>query len=92
MSSFKGYVFVMVSGIVLLAAVVFLALQWDVGKLTAKFSVYGSPQEGVATIYVMLGSAAGGVLVYWMCRLMIRGARILRKVRRDQGRPPRERT
>jgi len=86
MSSFKGYVYVVISGIALLAAAVFLALQWDIAKLTAGFSVYGSPREGVPTIYVMLGSAVGGLLVYWMCRMMVRGVRILWKVRGEQGR------
>lgn len=93
MGGFKGYLYVVVSGLVLLAAAIFVAAQWDTGndKLQCGFSVYGSP-DSRPTIYVILASAVGGVLVYWMCRLMVRGVRTLRKARRDQSRPPKERT
>ena len=78
MDSFKGYVYVVFSSAVMLAATVFTALQWG-GQST--FSAYG-PDVTTRTIWLVLGSAGGGVVVYGMGRIMIRGVRILWKLRR----------
>jgi len=82
MNNFKGYILVIVGGSALLAAATFTALQWG-GRST--FSAYG-PDVTTRTVWLVLGSAAGGLLVYWMGRMMIRGVRILWKVRREQQR------
>jgi len=93
MNAFKAYLFVVVGGSALLAAAVFTALQW--GSLS-KFSAFG-PEVPTRTIYLVLGSAAGGVVVFWMARLTVRGAlalwerrrqekRIISKVRREEDR------
>ena len=87
MNNVRGWAYVIVSGLVLLAAAAFLALQWDRTALRSTFSAYG-PQRTVPTLYFALGSAAGGLLVYWMLRLMVRGVRLLRRARRQ--RPLRE--
>jgi uncharacterized membrane protein YdjX (TVP38/TMEM64 family) len=78
----KAYVYVIVSGVVLLAEVVFAALQWG---STSRFSAYG-PEVPTRTIYLVLGSAGGGVLAYWMCRVLARGTAILWRARRERQR------
>ena len=83
MKTFKAYVYVIVSGLVLLAAAVFLALQWDLRRTRSTFSAYG-PDRTVPTVYLVVGSAVGGIVVYWMCRLMVRGARVLWDQRREK--------
>jgi len=80
MESFKGTVYVIFSGSALLAATVFVALQWG-GRST--FSAFG-PDKTTRTIWLVLGSAAGGVVLYGMVRILTRGVRILRKVRRTR--------
>ena len=82
MNLLKAYVYVIVSGVVLLAGLVFVALQWG---STSRFSAYG-PEVPTRTIFLVLGSAAGGVLAYWMFRLLARGAAILWKARRERQR------
>ena len=82
MENIKGYLLVIVSGVVLFAAVVFTSLQWGVWSTISAFG----PEQSVRTIYLVSASAAGGVLVYWMCRMMFRGVGILWKIRRRQQR------
>ena len=78
LAHFKGTVYVLVSGLILLAAAIFVALQWGGQSVVSAFG----PDVSVRTTYLVLGSAAGGVLAYWMARLMVRGVGILRKARR----------
>jgi hypothetical protein len=82
MAKLKAYVFVVLSGVVLLAAAIFVALQWG-GQST--FSAFG-PDITVRTIYLVLGAAAGGVVLHWMLWLMVRGVWILWKLRRRERR------
>jgi ABC-type branched-subunit amino acid transport system permease subunit len=80
MNTFKGYVFVILSGFVLLVATVFVVLQWG---SQSSFSLFG-PEVQVRTIYFVLVSAAMGVVVWWMARLMVCGAGILWRARREE--------
>jgi len=82
MEKLKAYVYVIVSGLGLLAAVVFAALQWG---NQSTFSAYG-PTVSVRTIWLVLASAAGGLAFYWLCRLLARGGRILWRLRGEQAR------
>ena len=77
MENIKGYVYTIFSGVLLGIALVFAALQW---ANTSHISVFGKELD-VSTSWLVLGSAAGGLLAYWLVRLLARGARILLKVR-----------
>lgn len=72
--TFKGYVLVILGGLVVAAVVVLLALQW--GNL-AKISIYGLNTE-VNTGRLMLCSGVGGVIVMWVSELFLHGWKILR--------------
>jgi hypothetical protein len=85
MRSLKAYFYVIVSGAGLLATAVFLALQWDLDRTRSTFSAFG-PDRTVPTIYLIVGSGVGGLIVYGLCRLMIRGVLILWELRRQQDR------
>ncbi|MGA2265841.1 MAG: hypothetical protein ABSH10_05360 [Phycisphaerae bacterium] len=65
----KFYVRVIFSGLVLLAGVVLLILQWG---NKAKFSLYGSNKEP-NTLMLMLCSAVGGVVAWWLIKMLWRG-------------------
>ena len=82
MENLKAYVYVIVSGIALLAGAIFVALQWG---SWSQFSAFG-PEVRARTAYLVLGAAAGGVVAYWMCRLLAAGTRRLWKLRRQQQR------
>lgn len=88
----KGIVLVVISGAVILAAGLLIVLQWG---NQAEFSLYGKNysirfQEdgktatgGVNTGMLMLCSAAGGLLMFWMAKLLLRGVGALRKARKE---------
>ncbi len=88
----KGYFLAIASGLVLLAGVLLVVLQW--GRVSA-FSLYGYPYEilllegkirgGVNTALLMVASAVGGVLVVLLVRVFVSGVRSLRKGRREQA-------
>ena len=80
MNRWKGHFLVIVGGAVLLVAAVFLALQWGSSSTISAFG----PEVPVPTVWLLPASAAGGVVVYWACRLMIRGCSILRRARREE--------
>lgn len=81
MNLMKAYLYVIVSGVVLVAAAAFAALQWG---SVSKFSAFG-PEVPTRTVYLVLASACGGVLCLWMCRLLARGAGILWRARRQRS-------
>jgi uncharacterized membrane protein YdjX (TVP38/TMEM64 family) len=92
MENFKGYVYTIFSGVLLAVAAIFTALQWD---YKSHISVFGKDLPDVSTSWLVLGSAAGGLLAYWLVRLLARGARILLKVRTarradERQKPPAE--
>lgn len=72
--TFKGYVLVVVCGLVITAVAVLVALQW---ANTAQLSIYGMGKN-VNTGLLMLCSAGAGVLVMWISELFLYGWRILR--------------
>ncbi|HAU38006.1 MAG TPA: hypothetical protein DCX07_09865 [Phycisphaerales bacterium] len=89
--SFKtlfGYVLVVVCGLLILAAALLVVLQW---QLRADFNLFGKPlsirvvQEsgklvgGVNTGLLMLLSAAGGIVMVWVVKLLVRGLKDIRK-------------
>lgn len=82
MENFKGYVYTIFSGLGLLAALIFVALQWGG---VSEVSAFG-PEVRPRTIWLVLASAVGGVVAFWLIRLLARGAGILWKVRRQH--PP----
>ena len=88
MTQWKGYFLAIVGGVVLLVAAVFLALQWGSRSTISAFG----PAVDVPTIWLVLASAAGGVLLYWALRLTILGLAILRRAklreRQAQAAPP----
>jgi len=85
MENFKGYVYTIFSGLVLLAALIFVALQWGNKSSITAFG----PLVETRTIWLVLASAAGGVVAFRLIRLLARGVRILWKVRRRH--PPTDR-
>jgi len=77
MENFKGYVYTIFSGLGLLVALIFVSLQWG-GQ--SQLSAFG-PEITTRTIWLVLASASGGVVAFWLIRLLARGVRILWKVR-----------
>ncbi len=75
--NFKGYVYTIFSGVLLGIAVIFTALQWGNYSTITAFG----PAVHVRTVWLVLASAAGGLLAYWLIRLLAKGAGILFKVR-----------
>ena len=78
---FKGYVLVVLSGLVILAAAILVALQWG---NRGDFSLYGKNIPDASTAVVVLTSAAGGVVLLYLAKVMARGISALRKGRREQ--------
>jgi uncharacterized membrane-anchored protein len=76
----QGYVLVVLTGVVLLAATVLIVLQWG---NAAQFSLYGKNISGANTALLMLFSAAGGIALWWCARWMFKGIRTIRRGRRD---------
>jgi len=80
--SLKSYIMVVLSGLVIFATVLLVVLQWG---NTGKFSLYGKNIDDANTAIIMLCSAGGGVVLVYVCRMMIRGAVTLYKSRRAAG-------
>ena len=74
----KGYVFVAITGTILVLTAVFLLLQWG---STSKFSLFG-PEKQVNTGLLILISAIGGIVLLYACKVMIRGLLLLRRTRK----------
>ena len=83
----KGYFLTILFGLLLLAAVIFLALQWGV---RSEFSLYGKPVRDVPTIWIMLCCVVAGPILLLVCRLFFRGVWILWKSRRAEAQQQRE--
>lgn len=80
--TFKGYVLVVVCGLVLLAATLLVVLQWG---NQADFSLYGMNVK-VNTAGVIIVSAVSAVAAIVLARLFWYGVQCLRKGRREQAR------
>jgi len=75
----NGYILAIISGLVLLAGVLLLALQW--GNY-CDFSLYGKNVR-VNTGLILFCSAVAGWLVPKVFRIMLRGIAKIRKVRKE---------
>lgn len=75
----NGYILTIVSGLVLLAGVLLLALQWGNG---CDFSLYGK-NINVNTGLIILCSTIAGWLSPKIFRVMLRGIAKIRKVRKE---------
>ena len=73
----QGYLQVIIGGLVLLAGVVLIVLQW--GNQSA-FSLYGQ-NRNINTALLMVCCIVGGLAAPWVCRLVYRGVVILYKSR-----------
>lgn len=77
----KGYVLTIVSGLLIAAAAVLVVLQWG---NAANFSLYGKNIANANTALLMLASAAGGITMVWLAKMLLAGIRALRKGRSAQ--------
>lgn len=84
--TFKGYLLTILCGLVLLAAVIFIILQWGV---TATYSLYGKPMTA-QTVWLVLAAVIAGPILLWICRLFFRGVGILYRSRRAEARERRQ--
>ncbi len=82
MSILKAYFYVVIGGLAVVAGVAFTALQWGTHS---RFSAFG-PEMRMRTAYFVVLCAVGGMVVYWMVRLLVRGAAILIEERRRERR------
>ncbi len=76
----KGYVLVILSGLVLLAAVLLVVLQW--GNMAA-FSVYGRNTQ-INTALLIVFSLIGGPILFFLIWVLYCGVRDLLRGRREQ--------
>jgi len=75
----NGYILAIAAGLVLLAGAVLVVLQWSVH---AKFLFYGKPMQ-VNTSLLIICSLIAGWLTPKIFRIMLRGIRKIRKVRKE---------
>jgi len=75
----KAYFFTIVGGLVVLASVVFVVLQWGV---PSTYSLYGKPIENVPTIWLILCAAVGGQVFIWAFKMLTIGVKAIRAIRR----------
>ena len=86
----RAYIIAVVCGLILLAAVLLVILQWG---NPAEFSLYGknyslrfqkdgSASGGVNTGLLIIISAAGGILLFYVCKLLVWGIRTIVRSRR----------
>ena len=90
-NTFKGYVLIVVSCAVMLAVVVLVALQWGnaaefsaYGKIIDIDKVNGRTTGGVNTALLMLCSAAGGIVTWYLLKALILGLRALLRGRKQE--------
>ena len=84
--TFKGYVLTVLCGLVILAAAIFIILQWAV---TAEYSLYGKFMK-TKTLWLLLAAVVAGPILLWICRLFFRGVGILYRSRRAEARERRQ--
>ncbi len=70
----KGYIYVIFSGLFLIAGGLLIALQWG---NPAEFSLYGKNMKANMAL-LMLISAGIGLLTPWLIRMFFHGAKALR--------------
>jgi len=79
----KIYAQLIVSGAILLAALVLLVLQWG---NRAALSLYGTNKQA-NTLLLMLACAVGGVVAWWLLKVLWRAAIGLYKLRQQAAQP-----
>ena len=79
----KAYLQAILGGLVILAVVVLVLLQWG---NTGAFSFYGKNIKDANTALLVLASAAGGIAMLWIIRWFAGGVRVLVKSRRQAAR------
>ena len=89
LTALKGYILVILSGLVIFITVLLVVLQWG---LRAEFSLFGQLYTihlvddrlvgGINTALLMVLSGIGGVVSVWMIKLLFLGISALRKARR----------
>ncbi|MDY6913358.1 MAG: hypothetical protein SVT52_02725 [Planctomycetota bacterium] len=77
----KGTAYVVLSGIVLLAIVLLVILQWG---NNSDFSLYGKNVQANTAVLMVL-SAVGGFVLWWTAKWMITGVGIMRLARRAEA-------
>ena len=77
LAAVKFYLMIVVSGLVLLAGVVLVVLQWG---NQADFSLYGKNMKSL-TWALILASAVGGLVVWAMVKVLWRGIMGLHRLR-----------
>ena len=82
MSKAKNVFYVVVGGLVSIAAFILIALQW--GNTTDTFSLYGRTTT-VNLALLMLASAIGGVIVWFCVKLLLTGSMGIWRYRRQQA-------
>lgn len=81
-TTFKRYFLTISSGVILLAAVILLILQWAV---KSTFSIYGKQVE-VNTGLLIIGSMVAGIAFVPLARTLLKGVWSIRKIRQQQKR------
>ena len=81
LQSVKNYVYVIVSGLVIVAGVLLILLQW--GNTTHNFSLYGKTSS-VNPALLMLCPAGGGVVLWYLGKLFLAGGAGIWQRRREK--------
>jgi len=77
--SVNGYVLTVAGGLVLLAAGLLVALQWD---NTCQFSLYGKRVDPVTSVVILVSGLAGW-LTPKVFRILFKGIAKIRKARKE---------
>ncbi len=86
LTAIKHYVQAIVSGAILLAALVLLVLQWG---NKAELTAYG-PKKDINTLLLMLACAVGGVVAWWLFKVLWRSTLAIHKLRQSSVPPQSE--
>lgn len=76
METMRGYLLAGLAGIVILAAGVLVIMN---SGNTGRFHLYVKSFENFSIAWLMTLSAVGGVLLYWMFRLLLIGTGLIRR-------------
>lgn len=79
LATLRFYVMIVVSGVILLAGLVLVVLQWG---NDAKFSLYGK-HTYPPTWFLILASAVAGIVAWSLIKVLWRGAVGLHRLRRS---------
>lgn len=80
-SALRGWFFTILAGLLLIAAAVFIITQ---ASLRGEFSIFGGHRTQTSTSLLVLFSAVGGVIVWYVILLLAMGIRELMRYRRNR--------